>query len=118
MTDKQQQILKQIYILKNEIKLQNDYYNETWCNDDDAEEIYNSTELMTGMTTAGVFRQFLDNPGMFYQTYGNGGGPGGWGGYWKLFDCDDVWEVEGNIFTYLDNKTIKICGRYCKIIDK
>jgi len=48
-----------------------------------------------------------ETDGIFYQTYGNGGGPGGWGGYWVMGSklqppFAGVWEVAGDKFTPLD----------------
>jgi hypothetical protein len=45
--------------------------------------------------------------GVFYQTYGNGGGPGGWGGYWAMRvssgqHMPGVYEVAGQEFTLLE----------------
>lgn len=45
-------------------------------------------------------RLYTDEYGTFYQTYGNGGGKNGWGGYWVR--QGKVWEVAGQEFTCLD----------------
>lgn len=50
----------------------------------------------------GTRRMYCEQPGTFYQTYGNGGGKNGWGGYWVREDGEAVWEVAGEEFTYLN----------------
>jgi hypothetical protein len=52
----------------------------------------------------GTRRMYKNQPGTFYQTYGNGGGKNGWGGYWVPEDDDAyrVWAVAGQEFTCLD----------------
>jgi len=67
------------------------------------EQIYNYTDDVSGEP-----RSYCDQPGTFYQTYGNGGGPGGWGGYWVREGGQAVWEVEGSTFTYLKGKILEI----------
>jgi len=52
-------------------------------------------------------RSYCDQPGTFYQTYGNGGGAGGWGGYWVREGGQAVWKVEGSEFTYLNAKILE-----------
>lgn len=63
--------------------------------EDDWEEVYNSTDERNGEP-----RLYLKNPGTFYQTYGNGGGEGGHGGYWVQEGGGDLWSVAGDEFTY------------------
>ena len=72
------------------------YRMPTW------EEVYNSAD-----DRYGVPRSYCGQPGTFYQTYGGGGGPGGWGGYWVREGGYAVWEVQGSTFTYLDKKSIE-----------
>lgn len=65
--------------------------------EDDWQEVYNNGEP----------RMMGETDGIFYQTYGNGGGPGGWGGYWVMGSklqppFAGVWVVEGDKFTPLD----------------
>jgi len=62
------------------------------------EEVYNSTDERQGEP-----REHSGQPGTFYQTYGNGGGENGWGGYWVRKDTTAVWTVAGQVFKYLDN---------------
>ena len=71
--------------------------------DDEWQEVYNSTDHSQGQ-----YRGYNGEPGTFYQTYGNGGGPNGWGGYWVRDNCSAVWEVNGNKFKYLDGCSLKI----------
>ena len=70
---------------------------------DDWIEVYNSNDDRNGEP-----RTYCDQPGTFYQTYGNGGGPGGWGGYWVREGGRAVWEVEGSVFKYLDNCCLEV----------
>jgi hypothetical protein len=68
------------------------------CEADEWEEVYNSTDERQGEP-----REHCGQPGTFYQTYGNGGGENGWGGYWVRKDTTAVWTVAGQVFKYLDN---------------
>lgn len=77
--------------------------DDDWMMDNDYEEIYNGVGRCPG-----VDREYMGQPGIFYQTYGNGGGPGGWGGYWIREGGEAVWQVEGEVFTYLDGKTLSL----------
>ena len=63
--------------------------------EDDWEEVYNSTDQRNGEP-----RLYSEEPGTFYQTYGNGGGEGGHGGYWVQEGGGDLWSVAGDEFTY------------------
>jgi hypothetical protein len=73
--------------------------NDDWLIDNGYDEIYNGN---------GERRFYKGSPGLFYQTYGNGGGPGGWGGYW-IQDCNQaVWQVEGEVFTLLEGKSLSL----------
>ena len=74
--------------------------------DDNWEEIYNATDERTG-----VPHEYCKQPGTFYQTYGNGGGPGGSGGFWVRDDCTAVWQVCGDAFHYLDGMTLLVRPR-------
>ena len=67
------------------------------------EEVYNSSDWRNGTS-----RTYCDQPGTFYQTYGNGGGPGGWGGYWVRQGGRAVWEVAGSEFTYLEGSQLEV----------
>jgi hypothetical protein len=67
------------------------------------EEVYNSSDKRNGTS-----RTYCDQPGTFYQTYGNGGGPGGWGGYWVRQGGRAVWEVAGSKFTYLEGCQLEV----------
>ena len=78
------------------------YTTDDWMIDNDYEEIYNGEGR-----TAGEVRYCKGSRGHFYQTYGNGGGPGGWGGYWIQDGTRSVWKVEGEVFTLLKN--VKFC---------
>lgn len=82
---------------------------DDWMVQSGYEEIYNGEGR-----SAGELRFYKGNPGRFYQTYGNGGGPGGWGGYWKRRDHVNkeitVWKVEGEVFTLLPGKTFHLVG--------
>jgi hypothetical protein len=69
---------------------------------DDWEEVYNSTDERHGQS-----REYYNQPGTFYQTYGNGGGKNGWGGYWVREGGTAVWEVAGNEFKYLENHILE-----------
>jgi hypothetical protein len=71
-----------------------------WREIEESEEVYNSTE-----TREGEYLEYYGEPGIFYQTYGNGGGKGGWGGYWVRDGGRAVWAVAGNSvhFSYLNN---------------
>jgi hypothetical protein len=66
------------------------------------EEVYNSTDIMNG-----VAREYCGQPGKFYQTYGNGGGKNGSGGYWVRDGSAGVWSVAGDTFTYLKDATVE-----------
>ena len=74
------------------------------------EDVYNSADDRYGEP-----RSYCDQPGnqpgTFYQTYGGGGGPGGWGGYWVREGGYAVWEVQGSKFTYLNNKSLEYCHK-------
>tara|TARA_R110002126_G_scaffold210460_1_gene357051 strand:+ start:923 stop:1351 length:429 start_codon:yes stop_codon:yes gene_type:complete len=72
-------------------------------NDDDWEEIYNATDERTGEP-----REYYKQPGTFYQTYGNGGGPGGSGGFWVRDNNTAVWKVCGDKFDYLNGMTLVV----------
>jgi hypothetical protein len=48
----------------------------------------------------GEYREYLGQPGTFYQTYGNDG-------YWQREGVTAVWKVKGNKFKYLNNKSIE-----------
>ena len=89
--------------------------NDDWLIDNDYEEIYNSIGRKAGefrykptRTDNKILNEHVCEPGTFYQTYGNGGGPGGWGGYWVRDGGEAVWQVEGNEFTYLDGKKLSL----------
>ena len=69
---------------------------------DDWEEVYNSTDEREGEP-----REHCGQPGTFFQTYGNGGGENGWGGYWVRDDTTAVWTVAGQVFKYLDNYVLE-----------
>ena len=69
---------------------------------DDWEEVYNSTDERHGQS-----REYYNQPGTFYQTYGNGGGKNGWGGYWVREGGTAVWEVAGDEFKYLENHILE-----------
>jgi len=66
------------------------------------EEVYNSTDERHGES-----REYLKQPGTFYQTYGNGGGKNGWGGYWVRHGGTAVWEVAGEEFKYLEGYSLE-----------
>jgi hypothetical protein len=97
------------------------YSTDDWMIDNEYEEIYNGEGRV-----AGERRYDRGSPGWFYQTYGNGGGPGGWGGYW-IQDCNkSVWKVEGEVFTLLENVKFCLSGVpyepasihwYCKVLE-
>jgi len=78
------------------------YKDDDWMIDNEYEEIYNGEGR-----TAGVEREYKGQQGRFYQTYGGGGGPGYWGGYWIQDANKTVWKVEGQVFTLLKN--VKFC---------
>ena len=73
------------------------------------EEVYNAGNQTKGNPLG---TQSRENPrlpgqeGIFYQTYGNGGGAGGWGGYWAMrgasWETPGVYEVAGQEFTLLE----------------
>lgn len=75
-------------IIKNEAEAAKGLSEE----DDDWQMVYNGN---------GRPREYCNQPGTFYQTYGNGGGKNGWGGYWVREDGEAVWEVAGQEFMYL-----------------
>ena len=78
---------------------------ETGATDDDDDswdEVYNSKDR----ELPGVPRTYSGEPGTFYQTYGGGGGEGGWGGYWMRDDSAAVWSVAGDKFTFKDGLTL------------
>lgn len=75
--------------------------------DEDAwEEVYNSTDERNGEPR--LYRNTAANPGTFYQTYGNGGGEGGHGGYWVPEGGGDLWSVAGDEFTYHPTWTLLV----------
>ena len=64
------------------------------------EEVYNGGQPRENPRIPG-------QEGIFYQTYGNGGGAGGWGGYWAMRlsngqHMPGVYEVAGNQFKMLE----------------
>lgn len=67
------------------------------------EEIYNKTGDMPGEP-----RDYSGQPGTFYQTYGNGGGPGGSGGYWVREGGRAVWMVKGNNFSFIAGAILEV----------
>jgi hypothetical protein len=71
--------------------------------EDDWEEVYNSTDERNGEP-----REQWGQPGTFYQTYGNGGGEGGHGGYWMREDGDAVWSVAGDKLKFKDGWTLLV----------
>jgi len=71
--------------------------------EDDWEEVYNSTDERNGEP-----REQWGQPGTFYQTYGNGGGEGGHGGYWVREGGDAVWSVAGDKFKFKDGWTLLV----------
>ena len=71
--------------------------------EDDWEEVYNSTDQRNGEP-----RLYSKHPGTFYQTYGNGGGEGGHGGYWVQEGGGDLWSVAGDEFTYHPTWTLLV----------
>jgi len=86
------------WIAANEVKAQAEAED-----DDDWEEVYNSTDR----ELPGAPRRYEGQPGTFYQTYGNGGGEGGHGGYWMPdLDLADVWSVAGDKFTFKQGWTL------------
>lgn len=96
--------------------------DDDWMIDNEYEEIYNGEGR-----TAGEAREYYGQPGRFYQTYGNGGGPGGWGGYWIRDGGTAVWNVEGEVFTYMPDKTLSLLSVpyfpaslhwWCKVVEK
>ena len=64
------------------------------------DEVYNSTDERQGEP-----REYMNQSGTFYQTYGNGGGENGWGGYWVREGR--VWKVAGQEFKYLENHVLE-----------
>ena len=70
--------------------------------EDEWEEVYNGDDL------PGVPYEHAGLPGRFYQTYGNGGGPGGSGGYWVRQGGQEVWKVEGTILSFVDGYRIEV----------
>jgi hypothetical protein len=79
--------------------------SDDWMIESEYEEIYNSEGRKPG-----VVREHDGETGRFYQTYGGGGGPGGWGGYWIQDGRKSVWQVEGEVFTWLPTKRLHIMG--------
>lgn len=79
--------------------------SDDWMIESEYEEIYNSTGR-----EAGVEREYKGQQGRFYQTYGGGGGPGGWGGYWVRHRSKAVFNVEGEVFTHLPGKSLSLVG--------
>ena len=65
------------------------------------EEVYNSTD-----ETKGVARDYKGSHGVFYQTYGNGGGKNGFGGYW-VSNGGSVYSVAGYTYTLLPGATVE-----------
>ena len=84
------------------------------------EEVYNAGNQTKG-NPLGVERR--KNPllpgqeGIFYQTYGNGGGAGGWGGYWAMpgavWETPGVYQVAGEEFTLLDGVVLEFRPENC-----
>ena len=70
--------------------------------DESWQEVYNSTDGHCGAP-----REYSGQPGTFYQTYGNGGGKNGSGGYWVRDDGNALWEVAGEVFKYLDGFSLE-----------
>jgi hypothetical protein len=83
--------------------------------EDEFEEVYNSTDERNGEPLQGTKYAIDKKQGTFYQTYGNGGGPGGSGGYWVKEGGDAVWKIEGDRFTYLNNRKLLVRPQNSKI---
>jgi len=66
------------------------------------EEVYNSTG-----ESSGVAKDYRGRSGKFYQTYGNGGGKNGFGGYWINDSGSVVYRVAGYTYTYLKDATVE-----------
>jgi len=69
------------------------------------EEVYNGGQPRENPRLSG-------QEGIFYQTYGNGGGTGGWGGYWAMRVSNGqhmpiVYEVCGHKFNMLEGVTLE-----------
>jgi hypothetical protein len=73
--------------------------------EDEEEDVWE--EVFNGDALPGIPYEHAGYPGRFYQTYGNGGGPGGSGGYW-VKQGGEVWKVEGTTFTYGNNYEIEV----------
>ena len=79
------------------------------------EEVYNAGHKTAGNPLGGQPREnprLSGQEGIFYQTYGNGGGTGGWGGYWAMRvssgqHMPGVYEVCGHEFNLLEGVTLE-----------
>jgi len=79
------------------------------------EEVYNAGHKTKGNPLGGQQRENPRLPGqegIFYQTYGNGGGPGGSGGYWAMRVSNGQhvgcpYEVKGSEFTLLEGVALE-----------
>lgn len=79
------------------------------------EEVYNAGHQTKGNPLGGERRENPRLPGeqgIFYQTYGNGGGPGGSGGYWAMRVSNGQhvgcpYEVKGSEFTQLEGVSLE-----------
>ncbi len=78
--------------------------NEDW------EEIYNNTGDMPG-----VAKEYEWEPGTFYQTSPNGGGPGGARGYWVRTGGNAVWKVEGHNFHFISGAILEVGFKKCRL---
>ena len=78
--------------------------------DEEWEEIYNSTGDMPGVPLEKWWQE-----GTYYQTYGNGGGPGGSGGYWVRTGGNAVWKVEGHDFHHISGAILEVGFKKCRL---
>jgi len=85
------------------------------------ETVYNAGNQTKGNPLGGERRENPRLPGqegIFYQTYGNGGGAGGWGGYWAMRvssgqHMPGVYEVAGQEFTLLEGVQLEFRPEHC-----
>jgi hypothetical protein len=85
------------------------------------ETVYNAGNQTKGNPLGGERRENPRLPGqegIFYQTYGNGGGAGGSGGYWAMRvssgqHMPGVYQVAGEEFTLLEGVELEFRPEHC-----
>jgi hypothetical protein len=78
--------------------------------DEEWEEIYNSTGDMPGIPLEKWWE-----PGTFYQTSPNGSGPSVTEGYWVRTGGNAVWKVEGHDFHHISGAILEVGFKKCRL---